>query len=195
MNEQIKAKLQKSAAFIWEVTKVVAISLAIIIPVRYFLVQPFYVRGASMEPNFHNYEYLIIDQVSYRFHDPVRGDVVVLRNPQQPKQFFIKRVIGMPGETVEIRDRAVFINSERLDESVYLDSVIETWGNQTVQLEDGEYFLLGDNRNESLDSRVFGPVTRDEIVGRTWLRTWPLNTLDHFEEIQYSIDSPLNDNE
>ncbi|HLD69247.1 MAG TPA: signal peptidase I, partial [Candidatus Omnitrophota bacterium] len=84
-------------SFIWETVKVVVISLAIIIPVRYFLIQPFYVKGASMEPNFYDQEYLIIDEISYRFREPQRGEIVVFRYPRDPASFFIKRIIGLPG--------------------------------------------------------------------------------------------------
>ncbi len=186
LSEETKSALEKTASFIWEVTKVVVISLAIIIPIRYFLIQPFYVKGASMEPNFHNYEYLIIDQLSYRFDAPKRGDVVVIRNPQKPSQFFIKRVIGLPGENFELKDRAVHINGVLLDESAYLDADVETFGTQSITLEDGQYIVLGDNRNESLDSRVFGPITADDIVGRTWIRAWPLRRIDKFTTVEYN---------
>lgn len=182
---KMKQALERYLRFIWEVAKVVAISLAIIIPVRYFLIQPFYVKGASMEPNFHNYEYLIIDEISYRFDSPARGDVVVLRNPRQDSQFFIKRVIGLPGEVVEIKERGVYVNGEKLDESAYLADDVETFGNQEVQLHDNQYFVMGDNRNESLDSRIFGPISPDRIVGRAWLRAWPFNRFDHFSSVVY----------
>lgn len=178
--------LEKALVFIWEVIKVVVVSLAIIIPVRYFLIQPFYVKGASMEPNFYNYEYLIIDELSYRFREPRRGDVVVLRNPHRPSQFFIKRIIGLPKEKVEIKNRHIFINDEQLDESNYLSAETETWGNQVVQLQEDEYFVLGDNRSESLDSRVFGPITREDFVGRTWIRAWPVTRLRLFNSIDYA---------
>lgn len=179
---------QEGGNFFVEVAKVVIISLAIIIPVRYFLIQPFYVKGASMEPNFYNYEYLIIDEISYRFHTPVRGDVVVLRNPESGGRYFIKRIIGLPGEHVEVKDRKVWVNGELLDETAYLPEETETWGAVDVTLEDDMYFVLGDNRNESLDSRVFGPVHQEEFVGKTWIRAWPLTRLDRFKTIEYNID-------
>lgn len=187
LKENLTKKTQKAGVFLWEVAKVVIISLAIIIPVRYFLIQPFYVKGASMEPNFHNYEYLIIDEISYRFSEPARGDVVVLRNPQQRTQFFIKRIIALPGETIEIKNKNIFIDGEVLDESLYLDQEIITYGNQKVEVGEEQYFVMGDNRPESLDSRVFGPVSPDEFVGRTWLRAWPFTRLDHFSKIEYNI--------
>src|SRR3989339_174157 len=95
--------------FVFEVIKVVLISLAIIIPVRYFLIQPFYVKGASMEPNFFDHEYLIINEIGYRLAKPQRGDIVVFRYPKDPRQYFIKRVIGLPGETMRIKDGKVFV--------------------------------------------------------------------------------------
>lgn len=181
----LKARLEQYLRFVVEVAKVVIVALAIIIPVRYYLIQPFYVKGASMEPNFHNYEYLIIDELSYRFHPPQRGDVVVIRNPQREKEYFIKRVVGLPGETLEVKDHSVYIDNEKLNESAYLNDTVETWGNQKVKLKDNEYFMLGDNRTQSLDSRVFGPITPKSMVGRTWVRAWPLTRMDVFDAVQY----------
>ena len=178
--------------FLFELIQVMAISLAIIIPVRYFLIQPFYVKGASMEPNFYDHEYLIIDELSYRFRTPTRGNIVVFRYPNDPKQFFIKRVIGIPGETVEIAGGLVKIyntehpNGEVLDEQMYLDQDF-TSTTRTVTLKNDEYFLLGDNRMASLDSRYFGPVKKSFVVGRVWLRGWPFDRWKVFEDPNYSI--------
>lgn len=174
---------ESAASFIIEVAKVVVISLAIIVPVRYFLIQPFYVKGASMEPNFFDNEYLVVDEISYRFSDPQRGDVVVLRNPRHESDFFIKRIVGLPGERLEIINGEVNVygadypNGITLDESEYLSSDTRTTGTVDQALGDNEYFVLGDNRESSLDSRFFGPVVRREIVGRTWIRAWPVNRL------------------
>lgn len=179
------SKRQEAVSFIWEVVKVVAISLAIIIPVRYFLIAPFYVKGASMEPNFHNYEYLIIDRLSYRLEAPARGDVVVIRNPEEPSEFFIKRVVGLPGETIEVKRDHVYVNGELLDESPYLAESVKTWGARSFILETDEYVVLGDNRPESKDSRSFGSIRKDEIIGRTWLRAWPFSRMDHFTTVEY----------
>src|SRR3989338_11483072 len=96
-------------SFIWETTKVVAISLAIILPIRYYLVQPFFVKGASMEPSFEDGDYLLVDEISYRFSEPIRGDVIIFRYPEDRSQFFIKRIVGLPGETVEIKNNKVII--------------------------------------------------------------------------------------
>lgn len=173
----MNARLQQAGTFLWEMIKVVAISLAIILPIRYFLVQPFYVKGASMEPNYHDYEYLIIDELTYRFNEPQRGDVVVLRNPSNPREYFIKRVIGLPGDMVTVANGKVSVNGEELDESAYLDDTVATYtsAKATVTLEDNQYFVLGDNRPVSHDSRRFGPIDESEFIGRVWVRAWPFN--------------------
>ncbi|MDQ7815140.1 MAG: signal peptidase I [Patescibacteria group bacterium] len=175
-----------------EFVQVLAISLAIIIPVRYFLIQPFYVKGASMEPSFWDHEYLIIDELSYRFRTPDRGEIVVFRYPNDPKQFFIKRVIGLPGETVEIAGGQIKIYNDKspngtvLDETSYLDQEYTTM-TRTVTLKADEYYVLGDNRIASLDSRLFGPIKKDVIVGRVWLRGWPPERWRVFNELDYSL--------
>lgn len=167
-------------AFAAEMIKVALIALAIILPVRYFLVKPFYVNGASMEPNYFDREYLIIDEISYRFADPARGEVVVFHYPQDESQYFIKRVIGLPGERVVVADGKITIYNAAqaqglvLDEPYLLPDVL-TAGAVDITLGADEFFVFGDNRNASLDSRRFGPVNRREIVGRTWIRGWPLD--------------------
>jgi signal peptidase I len=177
-------------AFGGELLHVVIISLAIIIPVRYFLIQPFYVKGASMEPNFNDHEYLIIDEIGYRMHDPVRGDIVVFRYPNDPRQFFIKRIIGLPGERVKVGDGKITIFNQQnpagkaLDETSYLGA-LATSGDRDTKLGPNEYFLMGDNRPASLDSRVFGAVPKEFIVGRVWLRGWPP------EKMKVFSDSPV----
>lgn len=169
-------KLAKFGSYVWELVKVVAISLAIVLPIRYFLVQPFYVKGASMEPNFHDYEYLIIDELSYRWRLPERGEVVVMRDPLEHSKFFIKRIVGLPGDTVLVQQGDVYINGTVLDESAYLAEDVETLsvnGVAEVTLQESEYFVLGDNRPASFDSRRFGTVEKSEFVGRVWVRAWP----------------------
>ena len=179
------------ALFLLEVIQIVIISAAIIIPVRYFLIQPFYVKGASMEPEFYDHEYLIIDEISYRLGDPERGAIIVFRYPRDPSQFFIKRVIGLPGETVEVNDGRVTIYNDAHPEGVTLDEtyleVQFTAGHKKVTLGDSEYFVLGDNRDASLDSRSFGAVSRDLIVGKVWLRGLPVNKMTLFDAPDYNL--------
>jgi signal peptidase I len=183
---------QKTVQFIWDLLKVVVISLAIIIPVRYFLIQPFYVKGASMEPSFYDHEYLIIDEISYRFAEPSRGDIIVFKYPKDPSQFFIKRIIGLPGDLVEIKDSQVYIDPADADvfmlaEETYLGAAAQTSGNKSWKLDEGEYYVLGDNRDYSLDSRGFGPVYEDLIIGKVWLRGWPIWRAKVFPSVNYNL--------
>jgi len=179
-------------SFIFELIKIVVVSLVIIIPVRYFLVQPFYVKGASMEPNFYDHEYLIIDEISYRFKEPARGNIIVFRYPKNPQEYFIKRIIALPGEKIQIKDGQVYIyNSEYLNglilEEPYLEKSAKTYSltEDIVSLGKKEYFVLGDNRNSSKDSRSFGPVNRSFITGRVILRGWPLSRINLFKLPEY----------
>ena len=176
-------------SFIWEIAKIVIIALIIVVPIRYFLFQPFFVKGQSMEPNFENGDYLIIDEISYRFKDPQRGEVVVFKYPNDLSQRYIKRIIGLPGEIVEIENGKVMIfNQEEgqiLEESDYLSPFVFTSGTVRVTLDEDEYFVLGDNRTSSADSRRWGPLTRDEIVGRVFLRAWPFAALAKIEVPTY----------
>ncbi|MBN2884566.1 signal peptidase I [Patescibacteria group bacterium] len=191
---------KKFLILIWETVKVVAISLAIIIPVRYFLIQPFYVKGASMESSFHDHEYLIIDEISYRFRTINRGEVIVFRYPLNPQEYFIKRVIALPGEGIQVKDGKVIIYNDEypgglvLKES-YLDKNTPTYSNldDKVILNDDEYFVMGDNRTASKDSRSFGPVNKSFITGRVFLRGWPFDRATIFNDpVDYSIDSFTN---
>lgn len=194
MNEENELKNPSSKneilAFIWETTKVVVISLAIILPIRYYLVQPFFVKGASMEPNFEDGDYLLVDELSYRFLEPARGDVIIFRYPGDKSQFFIKRVIGLPSETIEIKNNEVIIynvdhpNGFVLSEE-YLDAVQETLGNMLIRLDNNEYFVLGDNRLRSSDSRRWGPVNKTLITGKAFIRAWPFNRFEKIQSIMY----------
>lgn len=179
-------------SFVWETVKVIVISLLIIIPVRYFLIQPFYVQGASMEPNFFDKEYLIIDEISYRFSEPARGDIIVFRYPRDPKQFFIKRIIGLPGEQLEINNNVITVYNDEhpdgivVDETAYLPDTSKTNANLRVSLNEDEYYVLGDNRTSSLDSRGFGPIRIQSIIGRVWLRGWPITRADIIHAPSYN---------
>lgn len=178
--------------FFLELIQVVAISLAIIIPVRYFLIQPFYVKGASMEPNFFDHEYLIIDEISYRFSEPERGDILVFHYPEDPKNYFIKRLIGLPGETVEVANGQVKIYNDEYPNGIVLDESLYLSDRYTAQtrrdtLKANEYFVLGDNRAASLDSRYFGPIGEDVVVGKVWIRGWPLDRWKIFNNPEYNL--------
>ena len=187
--------LKTIGEFLVEIVKVVIISLAIIIPVRYFLIQPFYVKGASMEPSFHDHEYLIIDEISYRLNQPQRGDIIIFRYPKDPSQYFIKRIIGLSGETVKITNDKVYIkNNEHadfveLDESEYLAGGVVTsnYGRSEYVLEADQYFVMGDNREQSLDSRRFGTVAKRLVIGKAWVRGWPFDKVTIFKAPAYNF--------
>ncbi len=184
--EPTKQASSKTASRWSEVLQVVFLTLAIVIPIRLFLANPFQVEGASMEPAFFNKEYLIVDEISYRFQEPKRGEVVVFHPPTDPSKYFIKRVIGLPGETVELINGEVKVynkahpNGWVLNESSYLDTSdysIDEKAAMTlrpVTVGPDEYFLMGDNRRASYDSRYFGPIKRDTLIGRAWFRGFPI---------------------
>lgn len=186
-----KGFLKSSLFFVWETIKIIIISLAIIIPVRYFLIQPFFVNGASMEPQFHDGEYLIVDELSYRLNKPQRGEVIVFKYPKAPSQYYIKRIIGLPNEKIKIAQGKIIIFNDQnpngfiLNENNYLS--VDEGGTFLLEtkLDKGEYFVLGDNRQASSDSRVWGPLPKNFIVGRAWIRAWPFDKIDIFEKPEY----------
>lgn len=164
-----------------ELVRFTFIVLLIVIPIRVFIAQPFIVNGESMVPTFDNGDYLIIDEVSYRINEPDRGEVIVFRYPTNHKRFLIKRVVGLPGETVSISGNKVTITKAdgaavQLDEP-YVNGNFSSYG--TWELGDSEYFVMGDNRQRSSDSRSWGVLPRDLIVGKTFLRMFPLNHIDY----------------
>ncbi|PIR42068.1 MAG: signal peptidase I [Candidatus Yanofskybacteria bacterium CG10_big_fil_rev_8_21_14_0_10_37_15] len=193
MNEekpQIPKIKSEIIAFVWETIKIVVISLAIILPIRYYLVQPFFVKGASMEPNFEDGDYLLVDELSYRLRDIERGEVIIFRFPQQPSQFFIKRVIALPEETIQIKNNKVTIFNKENPQGLMLNETYlaldqETLGSITTKLDDNEYFVLGDNRLQSSDSRRWGPVNRSLILGRAFLRPWPFTKALRIQKAVY----------
>lgn len=180
--------IKKYLSFAWELFKIALIALAIVLPIRYFLFQPFIVKGESMSPNFENGDYLIVDEISYRFSSPQRGDVIVFNYPKDTAQRFIKRVIGLPRETVDITGGKVEItkNGEKsfLTEK-YLSDDLKTIGNVNVVLADDEYFVLGDNRDYSYDSRSWGTVPQENIIGKAFFRIFPVSTLSQIQQPAY----------
>lgn len=188
-HEPILPKKEKSQglSFIYELVKIAVIAIAIIIPVRYFLIQPFFVRGDSMFPTLHNGDYLIVNEISYELSKPERGDIIIFRFPEDPSQFYVKRIIGLPGETVTVQDNQVVVKNAAhpqgftLDET-YLPKGTITPGTKTETLKNDEYFVMGDNRTRSSDSRVFGGVPKQYIIGKTWVRAWPFKSFEVFKK-------------
>lgn len=169
---------ETSDNFFTELLKFVLIAAVIVIPLRLFVAQPFIVSGASMDPTFHNGQYLIVDELSYRLTAPSRGDVIIFRYPKNTKEFFIKRIIGLPGETVKIRSGVVQVVETNGTDVVLDEPYVVNQGNggdHTYAIPSGQYFVLGDNRPESSDSRTWGLLPASNIVGRAFLRLLPIN--------------------
>jgi len=189
---------QGVGGFFLEIIKIFILAVVVIVPIRVFLFQPFFVQGASMEPNFEDGEYLIVNELGYKetdlkflkvdsFREIKREDVIVFRYPNNPSQFFIKRVIGLPGERIKVDKGAVYIyngaNPEglKLDEK-YLPVGLTTKGENDYQIKDDEYFVMGDNRSHSSDSRVWGPIKTSHVVGKVLLRAWPVHKFNIFTD-------------
>ncbi len=174
-----------------EVLEVILISFFVVYLVRSFLVQPFLVSGASMEPNFASGNYLIIDELTYRFRDPLRGEVIVFRYPGDHKIFYIKRIIGLPGERVVIARGTITVYNQAYPDGMllaesYLPPGIDTAGTNDVTLAGNEYFVLGDNRYFSFDSRSWGTLARAAITGVARIRLYPVTEIELFRTPQYA---------
>jgi signal peptidase I len=174
-----------ASSLLREVAEVIVLAIILYFGIS-FAVQAVHVEGLSMYATLDDNDYLIANKVDYRLHPPQRGDIIILRPPTNNSLDFIKRVIALPGERLLIRDGIVYINGHKLDEP-YLPEAWTTLNNPPPwSVGDGavippnEYFVMGDNRNRSQDSRIFGPISRDRIDGRAWFRIWPLN---HFGNI------------
>lgn len=175
---------EQKEGMVSEIIRFSLVALLIVLPIRLFIAQPFIVSGASMETTFSTGQYLIVDQLTYHFDEPQRGDVIVFRYPKDPSKFFIKRVIGLPGDTISISGREVtLINAANpkgilLDETYVLD--MKPSATLTETLGEDEYFVMGDNRDASSDSRAWGVLQRDKIVGRAFLRLFPITKVGIF---------------
>ncbi len=165
----------KNAGSWWEIIRFALTVLIIVVPVRLFIAKPFIVSGASMYPTFEDKEYLIVDELSYHFRAPERGEVIVFKYPKDPSKYFIKRVIGLPGETISIKNNEVTIlrpdgQNEKIAEPYITE---QFWADTEVTLGAEEYFVLGDNRPVSSDSRAWGTLPKSLIAGRAFVRLFP----------------------
>jgi len=171
--------------FFFEIAETAILAILIFLALYLFLVRPHQIRGDSMLPNFHNGEYLLTEMVSYNLlkKEPQRGEIVVFRSPEQPNLDFIKRIIALPGEEIKLQNGRIFIINDAnpegfLLEEDYLEEGTATEGRRTI--DDGEvfavsngYVVLGDNRERSSDSREWGIIKKENIIGKVWLRYWP----------------------
>ncbi len=170
---------------IWEWFKVIVVALIISLPIRYFIAEPFIVNGASMDPTFSTGQFLIVDRLTYRFEKPERGDVIVFEYPNNPDIYYIKRIIALPGETIKVVSGKVTIfNKENLDGFSLDESYVSTTHASTENFEktlpENHYFVMGDNRSQSSDSRVWGSLEFERIVGRPFVRLVPINKIGLF---------------
>ncbi len=163
--------------------KFLIIALAIAIPFRYFIAQPFIVSGSSMDPTFADKQYLIVDEITYRFQSPQRGDVVIFKYPLDTSKYFIKRIIGLPGEHVVIEGPRTTIFNKEHPEGIVLNEpyvVYPSTKTANITLKDDEYFTAGDNRDKSLDSRYWGPMPKKDMIGRAIFRLLPPSKMGLF---------------
>ena len=182
MEPSLKSSRQETARELWDTIKFALLAVLIVVPIRMFLFQPFIVSGESMHPTFEDGNYLIVDEISYRFHAPNRGDVVIFRYPNDPKRLFIKRIIGLPGETVVFKDKSVYIKNNdhpegiKLDEP-YLSQATLPGGLSSVEVTPEHYFVMGDNRGFSSDSRSWGLLPKENLIGNAAIRLLPLSNI------------------
>lgn len=184
--------LKRIGLFFLDVIEVFIVAGAIFIIVYFFLFQPHQVQGNSMFPNFHNREYILTDKISYRFHEPERGDIVIFKPPGQENYEFIKRIIGLPGENLKINGGEVYINERRLEETYLQDSIFTRPGSfmaegETVSVGENQYFVMGDNRSFSSDSRDWGFVPAENVAGKAWIRYWPPSEAGVIKDYHYSF--------
>jgi len=184
--------VKRAVAAIFDFLQSIVVVLAIMVMVYLFIMSPQEINGASMEPNFHNGEYILTNKVVYKVYDPKRGDVVIFKSPRNKEIDFIKRIIGLPGERVKLTANAFYIDGQKLDES-YLPPDLYVFGgpylreNEEVTIPDGNYFVIGDNRPHSADSREFGPISKIDFIGKAFIRYWPFDAAGLIPQPHYSL--------
>lgn len=177
--------MERQKESLWEILKFIIIAALVVFVIKEYIAKPFIVSGSSMDPTFKTGQYLIVDELSYRFKRPARGDVIVFKYPDQPSVDFIKRVIGLPGETVILDEGKVTIKNKDNPEGLpidekYVNSIHESKDNAEIILGEKQYFVMGDNRAESFDSRKWGPLDESLIIGRPIFRLFPPKEISVF---------------
>lgn len=184
--------VSNTVTFVFDILQTIVLSAAIFVIIYLFAGQPHLVRGSSMEPNFHNGDYILTEKVSYRFSGPKRGDVIIFKAPNRPDADYIKRVIGLPGEKIKVVAGKIYVNGKPLEEQ-YEPTEFQTFSgrflkeNEEYSVPSGEYFVFGDNRSHSSDSREFGPVKKDTIIGRALIRYWPAPRFGPIQTPHYDL--------
>ena len=179
-----------------DIIETIVVAAAIFVIVYLFLLQPHQVRGASMEPNLSNGQYILTDKISYRFDKPRRGDIIVFKAPVDPNFDYIKRIIGLPGESIQIKGGKIIIKNTTHPKGFVLEEPYKINGsdqpgtlledNKEFKISEDNYFVLGDNRNQSFDSREWGELSRKNIIGKTWLRYWPISKFSFVKRVGFS---------
>lgn len=183
LKDVVDVKKENAKQSFWELVRFTFLAIIIVIPIRVFIAQPFVVSGSSMVPTFENGQYLIIDEISYRLNEPQRQDVVVFRYPEDRTKFFIKRIIGLPNDTVDIKNETVTITNTEHPQGFTINEpyLVSTTSKDThFELGPDEYFVMGDNRIASSDSRYWGPVKKNLLIGRVFLRLLPIQKIGVF---------------
>jgi signal peptidase I len=181
---------RRVGGFFLDIIETFVIALAIFVLMYLFLFQPHQVKGNSMYPNFHDQEYILTDKITYRLSQPHRGDVIIFKAPKNEEYDYIKRVIGLPGEEVKIENCHVYINDKILQENYLAADLCTAAGRfwqsgQDITVAENEYFVMGDNRLYSSDSRDWGTVPRLNIIGKAWYRYWPLSEIGMIHNASY----------
>ncbi len=184
--------IKRFVAAVFDFLQGIVVVLAVLVMVYLFLVSPQEISGASMEPNFHNGEYILTNKVLTKFRDPERGDVVVFKSPRNKEVDYIKRIIGLPGDTVKLENNTFFVNGQKMDEP-YLAPEVVVFGGSFLQegseiiVPPGQYFVVGDNRPHSSDSREFGPIPMEDFIGTVFFRYWPFEQMGGIPHPTYNI--------
>lgn len=193
-SQKLSPEKSGTSVFFSELIRFVFIAVFIVLPIRMFIAQPFIVSGASMDPTFENGEYLIVDEISYAFEEPQRGDVIIFKYPLDPSKYFIKRIIALPGEHLSVTEDTITIRNDENPDGFTLDETYlshKTFGNVDVVLEEDEYFVMGDNRPASSDSRIWGPLKEEFIIGRALVRLLPVTRVNVFPGSHiYTLEEP-----
>lgn len=185
---------RKAYSILIDLAETLVIAGAIFVVIYAFLLRPFQVSGQSMDPTYKDGEYILTNLIGLRFNNLERGDVVVFESPVDKDKDFIKRIIGVPGDKVMLKAGFVFVNGIKLDELTYLSPDVRTYGGafltegQEVLVPEGSYFALGDNRGFSSDSREWGFVPKDKIIGKSFLVYWPVNNFGMVKHAKYNLN-------
>jgi signal peptidase I len=184
--------IKRAIASVFDFLQGIVVVLALLVMVYLFIMAPQEINGASMEPNFHNGEYILTNKILYKFRDPIRGDVVIFKSPMNKEIDYIKRVIGLPGDTVALHDNSLWVNGQKVDEP-YLSPDTKIFGEsylsegKTITVPPGTYFVCGDNRTRSSDSREFGPIAKEDFIGVAIFRYFPFSQMGPINRPAYNL--------